>query len=114
MTLVNDKTWTNQDLKNYITRFKDEQREYVLNTILEADLLRNFLNTIGGRLIINSAVDSINSQITNMLNLCLQPPEKVREEIMRSALIVNVTYDFIRRMAVIADQAEEHEKAMAK
>jgi len=114
MSLGNDKVWTNQDLKNYISKYSSEQREYVLNTILEADLLRSFMNTTGGRLIVNSCVDSINTHVTNILNLCLQPPEKVREEIMRNALIINVTYDFIRRMAVIAEKAEEHEQAMAK
>lgn len=104
--------WTNQELVEYISRFKDVQREYVLKQLLEVDLLAKFLATTEGRLIINKVVDGIANETMSIVSLAISGGKTA--EIEQAALRINVAYDFMYALAKIASEGGAHKENMKK
>jgi hypothetical protein len=106
------KEWTNQDLIEYVSKFKDVQREYVLKQILENDLLAKFLGTTEGRLILGNVVDAITSDTMLMVRLCVEGDKK--GEISQAALRISTAYNFMYSIAKMAGDGQEHVEKMKK
>lgn len=109
---MKDKTWLNSDLIEYLKKYSENQRDYVLDKILQSDLLRKFMDTTGGRLIINSIVHQISANVSEILNICVGKYDE--DAIRQCALKINIAFDFMHQLATIAEEAEKHERAMAK
>jgi uncharacterized membrane protein YcjF (UPF0283 family) len=106
--------WTNQDLVDYISRFKDVQREYVLKQLLESDILAKFLGTTEGRLILNNVVDSITAETMNIVRLSTVGQLQDTAEIMQSGRKINAAYNFMYSIAKIAEDGQIHTEKMKK
>lgn len=105
--------WTNEDLKNYVTLFSDQVRDTVLKDILEADILARFLSTSEGRLVLNSVVDDITAQVLKIVTLSREYAKNA-DLIAQAALRIDMSHEFMRRLATIAVKGEEHADQMKK
>jgi hypothetical protein len=113
---VEHREWDNDDLGNYITRFPDRQRENVLNEILKNELLKEFMGTTHGRLILDSVVDKIRDNTMKIVQLATKDsecPDIIVDCIRAEAIELNVAYDFMHALASMASTGEQHE-AMIK
>jgi hypothetical protein len=109
-----EREWTSSDLSEYITRFHDNQREAVLRTVLEGELLKKFLSTTEGRLILNNVVDSIRDNTSKVVSLCISDFDANYDVIKQTALKIGVAHDFMRAIASLAINGEEHKEQMKK
>jgi hypothetical protein len=106
--------WSNQDLVDYISRFKDVQREYVLKQLLESDILAKFLGTTEGRLILNSVVDSITADTMLIVRLATDGQLQETNEIINAARQINTAYNFMYSIAKMAEDGQIHTDKMKK
>jgi fatty acid/phospholipid biosynthesis enzyme len=106
--------WTNQDLIEYVSRFQDQQREYVLKQLLESDLLEKFLGTTEGRLMLNSVVDSIAAETGNIVRLATDGVADNAEKMAHAALKINVAYNFMFNLAKMSEYGQTHVTKMKK
>jgi hypothetical protein len=112
---MQDKLWSNEDLINYVSLFKDQQREYVLKQILESDILARFMDTSEGRLILGTVVDDITANTMNIISAATSDkPDKSVPEITNYAREINVAYRFMHRLAEIATKGDAHAEGIKK
>ena len=107
------KSWTNSDLVEYISLFKEKERENILKQILENDLLKKFLDTTEGRLILGHVIDSIAEQTMKIVRLCIDG-NKEMEEIINAAQQISLAYNFMYKLANIALSGKTHEENLEK
>jgi hypothetical protein len=111
---MEERTWNNQELSDYISLFPDVQRESVLKEILESKLLQDFLATTEGRLILGNVVDMIRDHTMQVVRASIDGFDKHVDEIRNSALQINIAYNFMYKIASMATKGEEHEKVIRK
>ena len=108
------KEWTAEDLSNYISFFNENQREYVLKEIFESDLLKEYLNTVQGRLVLGKVVDSIRDYTMKIVSLSVGGFKKNAAEIEQAALQIDTAYKFMYSIASMVTKGEKHSKAIKK
>jgi hypothetical protein len=106
------KLFTNDDLINYVSLFKDQQREYVLKQILESDILARFMDTSEGRLLLGTVVDDIASNMAGIVDAATK--EESLDLIADYARKINVAYRFMHRLAAIAVGGKTHAAGIQK
>lgn len=110
------KDWNNEQLVEYVSLFKDNQREYVLKQILEAELLEKFLGTTEGRLILGNVVDSITADTVQIISLSIgnDSVSVKKDNIFAAAQRINVAYNFMYNLAAMVTKGKEHTESMKK
>ena len=106
------KEWTNQELIDYVSRFKDVQREYVLKQLLESDLLGKFLGTTEGRLILGNVVDSIAADTMEIVRLASDGTTQTMDGIILASRKINAAYNFMYSIAKMAEHGKVHVEKM--
>jgi hypothetical protein len=107
-----EKTWTNNELIEYISNFGDKRRDDVMKQILENDLLNKFLSTSEGRLIMGYVIDSITSNVMKIVNLASSGKEF--KEIEKAAIDISLSYNFMYKLADIALKGKMHTEGIGK
>jgi hypothetical protein len=110
--MTEDKRWTNEEISNYISRFTDVERDNVIRELMSSKILRSFLDTTEGRLLLDSTVDSIRDQMMKIVRLSIEDSKKNSDAIQQASLQINVAYDFIHGLAKTLTRGEEHESKM--
>jgi hypothetical protein len=64
-------------------------------------------------MILNGVADSITENILEILRTSTSDPKEAGK-IMHCALKINVAYDFMHKLAIIASESERHEHEMIK
>jgi hypothetical protein len=105
-------SWINRDLVEYVSKYPENQRNYVLESILKADVLNRFIQTPQGRLMLNSIVASISDNIANMLVICTKSDNA--DDLRLLAMKVKVAYEFMHKLAVIAEDGIKYEEDLNK
>ena len=109
------KRWSTQELSDYIRLFDTaEARENVVKELMAAKILNDFLGTTHGRLLLNSTIDGIRSNMMKIVRLSIEGIDPNREKITQAALQINVAYDFMHGIATTLTRGEEHETKMRK
>uniref|UniRef100_A0A6M3KXH2 Uncharacterized protein n=1 Tax=viral metagenome TaxID=1070528 RepID=A0A6M3KXH2_9ZZZZ len=109
------KRWSTQELSDYIRLFDTaEARENVVKELMASKILNDFLNTTHGRLILNSTIDGVRSNMMKIVRLSIENAAKNTGEITQSALQINVAYDFMHGIATTLTRGEDHETKMRK
>ena len=106
--------WTNQELIDYVSKFKDVHREYVLKQILENDLLAKFLDTTEGRLILGNVVDTICADTMSIVRLATDGQMQETDAIIQFARKINVAYNFMYSIAKMAEEGNTHKEGIKK
>lgn len=106
------KEWNRQDLMEYVQFFDERQKEAVLKKILEHDLLGSFLATSQGRLILDNVIDQIRDYTMRIVSLSVDGTEKNKDAIFDAALNIRVAYNFMYKIAAIADDGEKIEEQL--
>jgi hypothetical protein len=106
--------WTGKDLQEYAARFSIQQKDDVLKELLEDDLLKQFLGTPGGQLIINKLADMISAMTGVVIQNCLEGVEKNKEAINEAAITIRIARNIMHNLATISAKGEEHKEAMKK
>jgi hypothetical protein len=107
-----DKRWTTEEISNYISGFPGEQKDSVIRELVGAKLIRQFLDTPEGKLLLDSTVDSIRDNTMKIVSLSVSGFDKSIDEIRQAALQINVAYDFMYGVATQLNRGEDHEKRM--
>lgn len=98
---------THDELENYISHFKEHQREHILKQILDSELLEKAFSTSEGKLILNSAVDLIASNVMSIVKNCGEREVEI-VEVKDSAREINITYKLMADWAKILIRGNEH------
>jgi len=106
--------WTNEDLSNYIQFFPEGQRENVLNEIIESRLMQEYLGTTEGRIILGTVVDQIRDLTMQIVRDANDGFDKHRDDIRQAALMINLNYRFMYKIADIATKGTVHADAMKR
>jgi hypothetical protein len=104
---------THDELENYITSFREEQRETVYKQIIDSELLEKAFSTSEGKLILDSAVDMIASNVMTIVKNC-GPREIEFDELKRAAREINTTYKLMSDWANILIRGSEHKNKINK
>jgi hypothetical protein len=107
-----DKRWTTEEISNYISGFPGEEKDSVMRELIGAKLLRQFLDTVEGKLLLDSTVDAIRDNTMKIVSLTINGFDKSIDEIRQAALQINVAYDFMYGIATQLNRGEDHEKRM--
>lgn len=107
------KRWSTQELSDYIRLFDtSEARENVVKELMASKILAEFLDTTHGRLVLNSTIDAVRSNMMKIVRACVNGPDENYKDIVQAALQINVAFDFMHGIATMATRGEEHEKKM--
>jgi hypothetical protein len=99
--------WNYQGLSDYVQFFDEAQKEAVLKSVTEHELIGAFMGTTEGRLILNNVVDQIRDYTMNIVSLSVDGSAKNNDEITQAALNIRVAYNFMYKIASIAMQGEK-------
>jgi hypothetical protein len=106
------------DIATYVSTFPEKTRDVVVEQVMKGKLLKQALNTISGKVILNSAIDEIHKNLNSIINLCISEKRETKEriglQIEYYANEVLVTYRLMKTWAQIIEDSEKHEKAMKK
>ena len=105
------------DIATYVSSFPEKSRDIVVEQVMKGKLLKQALNTVSGKVILNSAIDDIHKHLTAMINLAINRKNKIKspiEEIERHAQEMLTIYYLMQQWAQIIEDSEKHEKAMKK
>jgi hypothetical protein len=100
---------THDELENYITSFPEHQRESVYKQIIDSELLDKAFSTSEGKLILDSAVDMIASNVMNIVRECAKTGD-ADAKVYDAAREINVTYKIMLDWANIIIRGDEHKK----
>jgi hypothetical protein len=110
-----DKRWSTEELSDYIRHFDTaEARENVVRELMASKILSECLETAHGRLVLNSTIDAVRSNMMKIVRLSIEGAQKNVDEIIQAALQINVAYDFMHGIATTLTRGEDHEKRMVK
>jgi len=99
-------------LEGYINGFRENQREVVYKQIIDSELLEKAFSTSEGKLILDSAVDLIASNVMSIVSNC--SGEANIEKVMDSAVEINTTYKLMTDWAKILIRGSEHKDKINK
>lgn len=99
--------WSYTELSNYVQYFDEAQKEAVLKSVTEHELIGKFLNSTEGRLILNNVVDQIRDFTMKIVSLSVDGAKKNNDEITQAALNIRVAYNFMYKIASIVVQGEK-------
>jgi hypothetical protein len=109
------KRWSTKELSSYIQNFDTaEARENVVRELMASKILSEFLETTHGRLVLNSTIDAVRSNMMKIVRLSIEGAQKNVDEITQAALQINVAYDFMYGIATTLTMGEDHETMMRK
>jgi len=107
-----DKIKTNRDIFEYVDKFHNAQKETVLMEIMKDTELQRYLSTVEGRLVCNSVVDKISSDIGSLIDVVRNGEPDMAKSLLNIAQRINVALDFMVGLAAIAKKGMEHETRM--
>ncbi len=110
--MAEDRRWTTEEISNYISRFTDVERDNVIRELMSSKILRSFLDTAEGKLLLESVVDSIRDQMMKIVRFSIEGFDVHEKELRQAALQINVSYDFMHGIAKTLTRGEEHESRM--
>ena len=95
------KEWTPEDFDRYVTRLNlgTEQQEAALKALTINTLLKEFLDTSAGHIILDTMVEKIRNLVMNIVNLATDGAKKNTEEIIQSALLIKIISLFMQDVA---------------
>jgi len=106
---------THDQLEQYINSFREIQREEIAKHIIDSELLREAFETSAGRMILNSAVDLITSNVIQIVRYCSEsPPNESITQIQPHAAEINTTHKLMTDWAKILIRGGEHKKKAEK
>jgi hypothetical protein len=105
---------THDELENYINSFREDQREVVYKQIIDSELLQKAFSTSEGKLILDSAVDLIASNVMQIVRECAQIGEEPSQGVDRAAREINTTYKLMTDWAKILIRGSEHKTKIDK
>lgn len=116
-----DKRWSTEELSEYISKFDTaEARESVVKELMTAKILSDFLETTHGRLVLNSTIDAVKSNMMKIVRLAVEnadnsyPDPSFINQIVQAALQINVAYDFMHGIVTMLTRGDDHEARMKK
>ena len=106
---------THDELENYINSFRENQRETVYKQIIDSDLLEKAFSTSEGKLILDSAVDLITSNVIKIVRQCAEvKPDKFETYVYPYAMEINIAYKLMTDWAKILIRGSEHKTNIDK
>ena len=104
---------THDELENYINGFRENQREVVYKQILDSEILAKAFSTSEGKLILDSAVDLITSNVMSIVKNCGDREVEITE-VRDSAREINTTHKLMTDWAKILIRGNEHKNKIDK
>ena len=101
------------DLATYVSGFSENMRDPIVEEITKAKLIQKAIQTDAGKVIINTAIDSIHQKVMGIIGCC--SIRSLTEKMARVEQLTNeimITYDLIRDWADIIENGKLHEEAM--
>jgi len=106
---------TNNQLVNYINKFKDHQREEIYKKIVDSQLLQKAFETTEGKQILSGAIELITTNILQIVSGCCESvPGESNVKIYQCATEINTAYKLISDWARIIAHGEDHIKNAEK
>jgi len=106
-----------EDIDRYFKTFKTgEAKAAAYTEIVSNELLKGYLNTTEGRLVFDSVIDGVRSNMMKIVSLAISGHgfDENIAEIKQAALQISAAYDFMYGIVVLLDRGKEHEKGMAE
>ena len=106
--------WNNDQLMKYKSCFREDEQDTILKVVVESELLKEFLDTTEGRLLLGKVMDSIESDLTQIINLAIGDASMTtkKDNIFAAAQRINVAYKFMHNLATMAAKGKEHTENM--
>ena len=103
------------DLATYVSGFSENLRDPIVEEITKAKLIQKAIQTDAGKVIINTAIDSIHQKVMGIIGCCAAEKDSLTKKIAKIEYYVNeiiVTYNLIRDWADIIENGKKHDEAM--
>ena len=104
---------THDELENYINSFREDQRETVYKQIIDSELLEKAFSTSEGKLILDSAVDLIASNVMTIVKDCAKTGD-ASNTVYQAAKEINTAYKLMSDWAKILIRGSEHKTKIDK
>ena len=106
--------WTGVDLNIYINRIREDEREHVLEQLLNKRRLRQYLDTPDGKLILNDAVNIIRGELSEIYELIVKAknPRANIDKIVEASDRYRAVLDIMYRWTDMILKGEHHEKQL--
>jgi hypothetical protein len=104
--------WTTEDLQKYTSRFSDEMKQSVAGSLLCSDIINKFMSTTAGKVIFDTTIERITSQLRTIIELCDKGTTKNIVEIEQAALKMKIMRDFIHDIASMTLEGDKMKKAV--
>lgn len=105
--------WTSNELGDYVTNLSKDVKDVVLKNIFEADLLRDFLSTANGRMVLDSTIEGIVKDLSTALEMG-SSFDKHKDEIKVLFERINMAKKFMHGIACVALTGERHIEEIKK
>ena len=101
-------------IQDYVNanNFNEEQRDAVLSSLLESDILKKALDTLEGKAILNDLVDKITECISTTTKLCIEDTSKNYDSIVQCGLRAQMLYRIMCEWARVLHKGKYHESKM--
>ena len=106
---------THEELENYISGFREHQREDIYKQIVDSELLAKAFETAEGKRILSSAVELITSNTIQIVRYCSEgPPAEATTKIYSYANEINTVFKLLNDWAKILIRGNEHKEKAGK
>jgi thiamine kinase-like enzyme len=101
------RTWSYDQLSEYVQHFDESQKEAILKVITEHEILQRFFETIEGKLILDNVVDQIRDFTMKIVSLSVEDAVSNHDQIVQAAQNIRVAYNFIYKLASLGSQGNK-------
>ena len=102
---------SHEQILNYLSGFKDEQRETIYKCIVDGSFLEDALSTKEGKLILGDVFEIIATNVINIITQCTdKTPEKASQAVYPYCMEISVAHKMMVGWAKILSKSEAHKK----
>lgn len=112
-----DVRWNTDEITKYINSSGLTTKieiEAILNELKVSQVVMGFLDTVEGKLVMASVLESIRNNVRKIHRLSVEGFDKNFEEIRQASMQVHVSHDFMLGILSMLSRGEDYEKAMIK
>jgi len=102
---------SHEKILDYLSGFKDEQRETIYKAIVDGNLLEGAFSTTEGKLILGDIFELIATNVINIVAQCTdKSPGKAAEAVYPYCMEIGVAHKILLNWAKILTKSDTHKK----
>ena len=104
---------SHNELMDYLSNFKDNQRESVYKAILDSNILESAFDTPEGKVILNNPIETITENVIKIVMACTDSKKtEASQRVYPMALEINLAHKTLAKWAKILHEGTKHKKSI--